>query len=167
MIEKELKFRIDNENIEKIIERLGAKKVSEKKQEDIYLDSKELKLFKERKALRLRKENNTYYLTFKGKIHRRIPKVRKEEELKLNEKQAKKLLRILAELGYKESIRVIKNRTEYIINDIKIAIDEVENLGKFLEIEFRDEKKVRELLSNLNIKMEEASTLTYPEMLKI
>jgi adenylate cyclase class 2 len=167
MIEKELKFRIYNANIEKIIENLGAKKISQKRQEDIYLDSKELKLFNEGKALRLRKEDNTYYLTFKGKIHRRIPKVRKEEELKLKKRQAKKLLRILAELGYKESIRVIKIRTEYILNEIKIAIDEVENLGKFLEIEFKDEEKARELLSNLNIKMEEALTLTYPEMLKI
>jgi len=166
--EKELKFKLSNIDpiIEKIKE-LGFEELGENEQEDIYFDSIDNKLLKEGKALRIRKEGNRFYLTFKSKALSRKPKIRKEINMELNETQVIKLKEILKSLGYNEVLKIIKKRREFKRKDFRIAIDKVEGLGVFLEIEYENEIEMRELLHNFGLEIEDAIEQTYPEMLKI
>lgn len=168
MEEKELKFKLSNIDpiIEKIKE-LGFEELGENEQEDIYFDSIDNKLLKEGKALRIRKEGNRFYLTFKSKALSRKPKIRKEINMELNETQVIKLKEILKSLGYNEVLKIIKKRREFKRKDFRIAIDKVEGLGVFLEIEYENEIEMRELLHNFGLEIEDAIEQTYPEMLKI
>jgi len=166
--EKELKFKLSNiDPIIKKIKELGFEELGENEQEDIYFDSIDNKLLKEGKALRIRKEGNRFYLTFKSKALSRKPKIRKEINIELNETQVIKLKEILKSLGYNEVLKIIKKRREFKRKDFRIAIDKVEGLGVFLEIEYENEIEMRELLHNFGLEIEDAIEQTYPEMLKI
>ncbi len=168
MLEKEFKFKIENKDeiIRKLFS-LNFNDLGENKQEDIYFDTEDLKLFNQGKALRIRKEGKHFYLTYKNKVIRKRPKIRKELTIRLNERQLRVMIEILNELGYNESLKIIKKRREFEKGKIKVAIDEVEGLGNFLEVEYESEKDAKELLSNLGLKIKNAIGLTYAEMLKI
>lgn len=61
--------------------------------------------------------------------------------------------------GFKELIKITKNRKEYTLNEFNIALDEVVHLGRFIEIESlsdevaveRVKSKAKELLNDINI----------------
>ncbi len=170
MLEKEFKFRIREpaKLIDKL-EEMGAKKVAMKKQQDMYLDNEDGLLFKTGRALRIRKENGHYYLTYKEKILHKKPKTRNEETIKISENQAEFLLKILEKLGFKKKLIVNKTREEFDFNKLKFFVDRVEGLDYFLEIEIstEDEEEILNVLEKLGLNIEDAIDKTYPEMLKI
>ncbi|MFP3190277.1 MAG: class IV adenylate cyclase [Thermoproteota archaeon] len=169
MIESELKFKIENEEtIKEKIKQLNVTIHKEIEQEDIYLDFKDMRLYKEDKALRLRKEDGKFFITFKGKRKNEKIKTRREIVVQLNSKYIKKILSLFKELGLKPVIKIKKKREIFRINNFEIAIDKVENIGNFVEVEILKENnkyELKELLDKLGLNDIMLVNETYPEII--
>jgi adenylate cyclase class 2 len=90
--------------------------------------------------LRVRETNKKSYLCFK-KVHRdektQMPNYCDEYETVISDPDATK--KLLESLGYKEKTVLHKTRTTYLFKNFEIALDQVENLGNFMEIELKEE----------------------------
>jgi len=146
MKEIEIKAKIEEDLSNKIIENNGVF-LREVFQEDIYFNHP-CRDFKESdEALRLRKERNNFILTFKGR--REEGKIKKREEIEAKVEES--IIEILERLGFKKVCIIRKKRKEFSLGNVKIFIDDVENLGKFIEIE-GNEEEIFNIMKILGIK---------------
>jgi adenylate cyclase class 2 len=176
--EVEIKLRINNvDYVEKKLEKLGAELIDIVEEEDYYIDLthcidvKNLDI-----ALRIRKSKSLMKgyiveeLTFKGKRVSEFPKIRKEITVRISD--AEKLLEIFSELGFRNAHIVTKVRKVYTLGNFKILLDQVKELGHFMEIEllsptnlstFRDE--LVNLFKVINVNESCIERRTYLELL--
>ncbi|HNV94074.1 MAG: CYTH domain protein [Candidatus Methanofastidiosum methylothiophilum] len=161
MLELEMKAKIDTYTrgrINQILRR--AEFIEEKIEEDIYFSSP-IKDFKETdEALRVRYSNNKVILTYKGPKLDKVSKSREEYEAFVSGE----IEQILQKLGYKEVLKVKKKRKVYRYKEYIISIDEVEDLGEYLEVELksdnlRDVEKIEGLFNLLFLDSERRSYL--------
>ena len=161
MLELEMKAKIDpytRGRINQILRR--AEFIEEKIEEDIYFSSP-IKDFKETdEALRVRYSNNKVILTYKGPKLDKVSKSREEYEAFVSGE----IEQILQKLGYKEVLKVKKKRKVYRYKEYIISIDEVEDLGEYLEVELksdnlRDVEKIESLFNLLFLDSERRSYL--------
>ena len=155
MIEVEVKARAQKDTADKIVG-LGAVLLGTENHHDLYFNSplRDFKVSDE--ALRIRIKEDGGHLTYKGPKLDRKTKSRKELTVKIDSPQ--EMEAILSSLGFFLSAEVCKCRTKYSYGDVIIALDEVEGLGSFLELEARGEadwgvqaKKVLDLLKILDL----------------
>ncbi len=157
MKEIEIKAKIEEDLSNKIIENNGIF-LREVFQEDIYFNHP-CRDFKETdEALRLRREENNFILTFKGR--REEGKIKKREEIETKVEES--IIEILERLGFKKVCIIRKKRKEFSLGNLKIFIDDVENLGKFIEIE-GNEEEIFNIMKILGIK--EYTEKTYLELI--
>ncbi|AEC51334.1 adenylyl cyclase related protein [Pyrococcus sp. NA2] len=136
MYEVELKGYANDEIFKRVRERFEF--IRKEVHEDIYYQHPCRDFSKTDEALRIRiKKFNGHYevfLTYKGpKIDERS-KTRLEIEIEISEPE--KYFKLLEELGFREVLRIVKTREKYYVSKgITITLDEVEGLGKFVEIE--------------------------------
>ena len=140
MIEVEIKIKIKDANLaEENLQKLGFSKGDFLKEFDIYFDNLEHEIKKSDGALRIRSSKNitlnqqAHYLTFKGPKLDQVSNTRKEIEIRIEDGEKGKA--ILSSLGYTLVYPVIKTRQYYHFNEITACLDQVENLGNFLEME--------------------------------
>lgn len=140
MIEVEIKVYVqDRKCLEERLLCLGFVKGNLIKETDRYFDSDQSRIRKNGMALRVRCcENITantteHYMTFKGPKMDRISMSRKELEMQIESSDKGK--EILAELGYIPVIPVVKLRQYYRRNRITACLDQVEELGCYMELE--------------------------------
>ncbi|GAB6102609.1 class IV adenylate cyclase [Thermococcus atlanticus] len=136
MIEIELKGYADDRIFERVRERFEF--MRKERQEDLYFQHPCRDFAETDEALRIRiKKFNGHFeafLTYKGPKLDRISKTRREIEVPINDVDA--YIDILHSLGFREVISVEKTREKYYVEKgITITLDEVEGLGKFIEIE--------------------------------
>jgi adenylate cyclase class 2 len=105
-------------------------------QEDTLLDTADEMLRRRRSALRLRRENGSTRLTFKGPVQPDIMKVREEVETVVGDGDV--LFRVFEELGLHVWFRYEKYREEFSHQDVIVAVDETP-VGVFVEIEGSEE----------------------------
>jgi adenylate cyclase class 2 len=105
-------------------------------QEDALLDTADEHLRRRRSALRLRRENGSTRLTFKGPVQPDIMKVREELETVVGDGDV--LARVFEELGLHVWFRYEKYREEFSHQDVIVAVDETP-VGVFVEIEGSEE----------------------------
>jgi adenylate cyclase, class 2 len=92
-------------------------------------------------ALRVRRRGASNCVTYKGPKQGGPTKTRTEIEVILEEgaEAAARFCRLLEHLGYRAVALVRKNRTSYELKrdgwDVQICCDEVEGLGRFVEVE--------------------------------
>lgn len=136
MIEVEVKAWLDNETeIEKRLYQIGSKYLKIIEQTDIYFQHPKKDFKNTDEALRIRKEENAFFFTYKGpKINE---KTKTREEIEVHFDDWTKLRDILEKLGFKVVYEVRKSRKLLSLNRITISIDKVENLGVFLELEIK------------------------------
>jgi adenylate cyclase class 2 len=161
-IEIEAKAYADDlEGIEKKILSMGAKLTWQGEQKDIYYNHPARDFASTDEALRVREEGEKVILTYKGPKIDDITKTR--EEIKVNVGDMPSIKEILIKLGFKEVGVVKKHRKKYILSEFKICLDDVADLGGFVEIEslFYPE------ISNENIEMKREDILTFLDELKI
>ena len=174
MIEIEIKVKIDNKDeiIEKL-KKLGFKFIKKKFQEDIYFNGSNRDFKKTDEALRIRDDNGTFFITYKGPKLDNVSKTREEIEVKIEDKEKMRL--ILKKLGFKEVPPIRKIREIYKRGDIIASIDNVEGLGIFLELEKsisdseitkKDEilNELLDLLKSLNISKDKIIRKSYLEL---
>lgn len=132
MIEIEVKARADEQTLQKILD-LGAVFQSEENHRDIYFSSP-LRDFKESdEALRIRVKEEGARLTYKGPKLDGTTKSRREYTVKID--SPARMEEVLEALGFSHSAEVRKRRIKYTLGDVTFALDDVEGLGSFLEIE--------------------------------
>ncbi len=135
MIEVEIKARLKNvSHFKEMLAEIGAKLSRIEEHVDVYYNNPDLRDFKASdEALRLRQVNNLVILTYKGKKIDSISKSR--EEIECTVSSFEDMDAILKSLGFLPTGRVIKRRHIYQLEELTISIDEVENLGSFVEVE--------------------------------
>lgn len=138
MLEIEIKSACDDPaEVEKILGSLGARFKDTLFQKDIYFAHPSRNFAETDEALRLRDENGVFTLHYKGPKLDKDTKTREELGVPISEPEI--LLKILSNLGFKQAAVVEKNRKTYDLDNIEIAIDNVTDLGTFVELEIQDE----------------------------
>jgi predicted adenylyl cyclase CyaB len=179
MIEVEIKIKIKDANlVGKNLQKLGFSTGDFVKESDLYFDKQDHQIKNSDSALRIRSSENitlnqnTYFLTYKGPKLDQISNTRKEIEVQIEDAQKGK--EILISLGYSLVSPVIKTRQHYHFGEITACLDQVENLGTFLEMEVivsseseRESavKRLFSLLQKLGYQTEEIVRTSYLSML--
>ncbi len=173
MIEVEIKARVEDPKlIERLIITAGAVPVGIENQSDTYYNTPYRDFKKTDEALRIRTNDSEYFLTYKGPKLDKVSKTRKEFEVKLND--ANIMGNMLSSLGYYPVATIVKKRKKYRICDISIALDDVRNLGNFIELEIMvknpenyNEKveSIFKFMNKLGISRSSAVRESYLEML--
>jgi adenylate cyclase, class 2 len=155
-MEIEIKARLrDKEKIKSQLKILGATEKKKKHQLDRYYNHPTKDIRETNEYIRLRYLSNEnegifcYHINLKGAT----------EELEVAIKDIDKFKKILELSGYKKLGLIDKKRETFVLKDFEITLDEVKNVGNFIEIETEGnlnevkEKKVKciELLKRLEL----------------
>ena len=134
MIEIEVKARIDDSRkMERAIISMGATPIGIQDQADTYYNAPHRNFEKTDEALRIRVEDGDAFLTYKGPKMDTISKTRQEFQTVI--KDTETMGNILTSLGFIPVATVTKRRKNYRLGDFFISLDEVHDLGSFIEVE--------------------------------
>jgi len=151
-MEYEAKFRVkDHEAIERVLRSLGAVYEEEVFEEDHYIDLYPCVRLKERdEALRVRISEGSR--SRRGEITYKGPKIRKDlkarDEITVDVSNPRELIEIFRRLGFKSHV-IRKRRKIYRMGVYRIFLDDVESLGKFVEIEVEGVSSPEEFLEKI------------------
>lgn len=143
MIEVEVKAHAHNlDEIEEKLVQIGARRVREEYQEDLYFNAPHRDFAQTDEALRIRKtrsgNSEDTYITYKGAKMDEVSKTRKEIEVAVEDPL--KVGDIFQNLSFRPVATVRKNRTIYTMEELIITLDEVQGVGNFVEIEKETEE---------------------------
>lgn len=163
MREIEVKFEIENiEAVKHKIESIGARYEGLYPQLDIWFDTREEILKRKGCGLRLRLQGEEATLTLKEKLV--VGKlVREAEEHEVGVDDFDKTKEILEKLGFQEKLSYQKEREEWVIENVSIILDRVENLGVFLELEGAKED-IEEVIKKLGLEKAQRITEHYGQI---
>ena len=153
MIEVEVKARAP-EDMACRIAALGATLLAIENHHDLYFNPHQRDFKESDEALRIRIKEEGARLTYKGPKLDQTTKSRLERTVKIDDPQ--QMEQILLTLGFVLSAQVRKRRSKYSYEGAVLAIDEVEGLGRFVEVEAEGEgegdyeEQKRKVLSILN-----------------
>ncbi|MBD3329834.1 class IV adenylate cyclase [Candidatus Dojkabacteria bacterium] len=140
--EIEKRFYVKNRNA--LIGRLKekGKKIYENHQIDSYYTPSHRNFVEERypfEWLRLREQNKKYILTYKHWYPERVKESTHCDEFETSISDKSSFVRIIEALDFKKIVTVDKLRLAYSIKGFEVSIDEVKELGTFVEIEIKSE----------------------------
>ena len=172
MIEIEVKAPVeDPKQMERSIIELGATPIGIEAQTDTYYNAPYRDFGKTDEALRIRVEDGKATLTYKGPKMDKVSKTRKEVQTEIQDLDS--MGNILSSLGFSPVATVSKKRKNFRIGDFNISLDEVRNIGNFIEIEItvKDSRNYQEkvesifkFIAKLGIKRESTIRKSYLEM---
>ncbi len=153
------------EAIEDRVKRLGGVLDSEVYEKDLYFQHPCRDFAQTDEALRLREEGGRCTLTYKGPKEGGRVKARLEVNVEVGDCNAARLL--LERLGFRPVAVVAKKRRYYSLGDVEVALDEVEGLGCFVEVESRRgrEEDVIDAVRRLGLEKFPTTTKSYLELL--
>lgn len=141
--EVEQKFPVpDLQAVEARLPRVGARPTGEERQVDRYFNHPSRDFSATDEALRIRSIGERNFVTYKGPKVSTRSKARRELELPLaaGPTAADQFAELLTALGFRPVTMVVKRRRNFKVEwhgrEGAIALDEVEDLGAFVEIEF-------------------------------
>lgn len=147
---------------------MGAKPEGIQEHLDTYYNSPVRDFSTTDEALRIRSVNRRSVLTYKGKKLDSVSKTRPEFETEVDGDSARS---ILIALGFFESGVVSKRRELFSYRNMTIALDSVEGLGEFIEVEEQADCNIEErcdeifsFLEGLGIRKEDSIRTSYLEM---
>lgn len=161
MLEIEIKTNMLPEQIEDKLLELGAKMLRKEKQIDTYFKHPCYDFKTRDEAFRVREVRGKFYLTYKGPKIDRETKTREEIEIEVESK----IFTLLERLGFTPLKKVIKRRKVYQWQKLKIFIDQVEDLGEFLEVEADKKEELFQLIDQLGIPRSSLIRKSYLELL--
>lgn len=137
MYEVEVKLRTDHAPLRRRLDEAGADRLDAVRQEDVYYDAPHRQFASTDEALRLRRERRAgewhASLAYKGPRVDERSKTRSEAETAVEDAGAAQS--ILEGLGFEPAATVVKERERYALDGYTIALDDVEGLGTFVEVE--------------------------------
>ena len=142
MLEIEMKFPCDDfSTVENRLAEAGARQATALQEADHYFNAPDRDFALTDEALRVRRIGSANFLTYKGPKRDAQTKTRTEIEVPLADGAAvaEMLERLLTHLGYRPLTVVRKVRRVYRLHkqsfSLEICLDEVEELGRFVELE--------------------------------
>ncbi len=152
--EIEAKLKVDSlPEIEHKLGELGARFLCEQLQTDYFFDDLNATLTKTDKCLRLRKQtvekSESHFLTYKGAKEKSLLKKRQEIESEISD--ADSIHKLLLALGYEQVLIVEKKRRLWFFCNCEVALDQLPQLGDFVEIEGPDEEEISKVQNSLGL----------------
>lgn len=152
--EIEAKLKVDSlDEVAQRLTSLDAEFLQEQVQQDYYFDDINKSLIKNDKGLRLRRQRVgselKIFLTYKGSREQNIFKKRQEIEIEVMEFGS--AANLLSALGYQQNLVVEKIRRLWRLGDCEVALDEVNELGSFVEIEGPENEKIEKVKNELGL----------------
>jgi adenylate cyclase class 2 len=139
--------------VEEKLRQLGGLFVAEQLQSDIHFDDSNATLTKADKCLRLRRqvigETTGYFLTYKGAKEKSNYKKRQEIEVEIGD--ADTMRKLLSALGYEQKLCVEKKRRLWRLGGCEVALDKLQELGDFVEIEGPDDRQIAQVQESLGL----------------
>lgn len=136
-IEVERKYRLDHADIRPALAAAGYRPLDPVEQTDRYFDHPNRPFGVTDEALRLREivgdEGTRVELTYKGPQRGQTAKSRPEMTVAVDD--ATTAHRLLRSLGFDAVASVAKTRERHINDDVTVALDLVDGLGSFVEVE--------------------------------
>ncbi len=168
-LEIEIKFRISDPvaTREKLLS-AGAETTGTVMEENTYFDTPDAHLRRNDCGLRIRTAKPSdgraiwSVLTYKGPQRAGELKIRVEEEIVINSPDTGHA--ILSALGYCPTVSFQKRRESFGLGQSRIELDELPDLGFFLEIEADDEETVQATRKMLGLENAPTITKTYAEL---
>lgn len=174
--EIEIKLEIDSKEYDKLVERFQreAKVVGEVRQIDEYYSPVTESYYDQGdRCLRIRTEKNVSTLSYKRIINEGLEDCYIEEyETKISDLNM--MRNILHALAFRKEITVDKYRVVFVYDDIyMIALDKVEGLGWFIEVENKNEnetvenrnKELLQFIDKMNLDINRRNREGYSNML--
>ncbi|MHC4131367.1 MAG: class IV adenylate cyclase [Planctomycetota bacterium] len=152
--EIEAKLKVDSlEKVEHKLQQLEAEFHDKMLQTDIYFDDEHSNLTKTDTCLRIRKQTNgseeKIFLTYKGPKAQVNYKKRREIEFEVPDASA--VEKLLNALGYKKALIVEKERHLWHLGQCEVLLDDLPQLGTFVEIEGPDENEIEIVQKELEL----------------
>ena len=146
--ETEIKFKADKD----ILNKISSIKLTPYEEVDEYFTTKEM--LDNYTFLRIRRKKGRIILQLKDITTKETKDCYEADELhlELNQEQYEKIRKMLS-TTFPHSFVLKKIRNKGFLNDCEICLDEVENLGLFLEIE-GEKEKILETCKKLNLDTE-------------
>ena len=141
MVEVELKFPISEiDDFRKQLAKLNIHSGPVSHQQDVYFNHSLQDFAKEDLALRIRSTDSKFEVTFKGPNRDNTAKIRDETEVALPDENAARGMKAIFEgCGFFAVAEVVKRREacelEFKGQTVQVCIDEVRDLGAFVELE--------------------------------
>ncbi len=153
-IEIETKIKVDSlDDTAAALERCGGEFVGEFVERDIFFDDAGGQLLKKGCGLRLRrrtgKGTESIMLTYKGK--RQDGKYKSRPEIEVEVDTLEGMILLLEELGYERKLEFEKRRKIWAIGGCEVCLDEIEPLGRFVEVEGPDEDVISKIVAKLGL----------------
>jgi len=149
MVEVEIKIPVDEDGLSafhRALAKAKARRVDSETHEDTYYQHPSRDFSRTDEALRVRlresadsKGSTTTELTYKGPKLDATTKTRTESTVTVDD--SKKLGTILESLGFRNVATIKKKRVFYSIGMVTVGVDEVQDLGSFVEFEIMVEGK--------------------------
>lgn len=134
VLEIEVKAYCDDLNhVEEILKEKGAQFIEEVTEIDTYYSHPVRDFAETDEALRIRLCGEKSYITYKGPKIDALSKTREEIEIEVTDADAAKQLLVI--LGFHPVAEVKKVRRLYRLSPFDICLDDVENVGTFVEVE--------------------------------
>ncbi len=167
--EIEAKIKVEDiENFSQKLKSLGAKQRRDVLQRDFFFDRPDRSLKNADCGLRIRQEKYSdiikNILCFKGPKAKDSP-YKKRQEIEFGTSDGLLARQFLQALGYQLMLTFEKRRSEWLLDECTICLDEVAVLGKFLEIEGPDESAIRKVLTALGLSDQQSIRRGYTSML--
>lgn len=170
MYEVELKFPLaDSAAVRARLNEAGAVRGEAVEQRDRYFAHPARDFAHTNEALRIRTVGEANRITYKGPLVDSRTKTRREIEIPFanGADTAERLAELLAALGFVEVRAVSKRRTPHRLDwegrELEIVLDEVAELGEFLEIETLADEAAREDAQSSILRAAERLGLSNPE----
>lgn len=150
MYEVEVKVRAAHDPVRERLAALGADHVGTLAQADTYYDHPCRAFVETDEALRIRRERERsghepgVRLTYKGPLVEQASKTREEHETGVEDGEA--MAAVLDELGFDPVATVEKNRDRYDVDGYRVTLDDVADLGSFVEVETTGAREAVEAL---------------------
>jgi predicted adenylyl cyclase CyaB len=169
-IELEAKIKVDDLNtVRTRLQSAGAQPLGQYHEINRFFDTTPPTLRPEDRGQRLRTSRDTqtgqttHTLTYKGPRHAGQLKQREEIELPLPDPTAAELL--LNRLGFARGLVFEKRRESWQLNDCRVELDEVAELGCFVEVEGPQEEAIHAVLETLGLEKAKLIRESYPQLL--
>lgn len=142
MYEVELKVSTDHEGLRERLEGLGAEFLGTVEQADTYYDAPHENFAETDESLRVRREvadgEASAVMTYKGPKLDEASKTREEVETAVG--KGDDAATIFESVGFEPAGTVQKERDRYRLGEYTVALDTVEQVGSFVEVETEAEK---------------------------
>lgn len=156
-------IEIDKSRVIKKLFELGATKIGEYDIKANLFDDINKKFNEKKQLIRLR-EKGKVFITFKDKASNGFAREAEEIEFEVSDFNLAKTF--LEKIGLIAKEIKPKHRTTFKLNDVLIEIDEYAEIPVFLEIEAKNEEKIKEIIKLLDLPKENVKNWNGFELFK-